>query len=71
MAEYKTAYQLERLIAETAGFDPKNIQVTRVGNKGDWCADFVGKVAGVTESRAKHDVEAACNQIRAHFRLEE
>ncbi len=69
MIEYRNAYQLEALIADLAGFDPKNIQVTKVGVSGDFRCDFVGAVGGVSSSRAKADVEAACSRFRAKYRL--
>jgi hypothetical protein len=71
MAEYKTAFHLEAMVAEIAGFDPKNIHVTRVGKSGDFGADFVGTVAAVNTSRAKHDVDVACNSLKARFRLKD
>ena len=71
MIEYRSAFQLEAMIAEMAGFDPRNVQVTRVGHSGDFHADFVGKVAAVDTSRARHDIDAACTELRIRFRLRE
>jgi hypothetical protein len=71
MVEFKTTYQLEAMVAEIAGFDPKNVQVSRAGNKGDWRANFVGTVAAVTASRAQHDVEAACSKLKAQYLLKD
>jgi hypothetical protein len=45
MTEYRNAYQLEALIADMAGFNPNNVQVTRVGVSGDFRCEFVGAVA--------------------------
>ena len=69
MTEYRNAYQLEAIIADMAGFDPQNIQVTKVGVGGDFRCDFVGTVGGVSSSRAKSDVEAACIRMREKYRL--
>lgn len=71
MVEWKTAYQLEILIAELAGFDSRNIQVTPVGSNGDFRVEFVGTAAGVSASRAKVDVKTAITTMRARYRLKE
>ena len=69
MPEYKNAYQLELLIADQSGFDPKNIQVMKVGNSGDFRATFVGTAPGVNQARAKSDVESACSRLKVKYRL--
>lgn len=69
MADYKTALQLEALIAEKAGFDPKNIQVSRIGHAGDFKAEFVGAAAAVSASRARNDVMRVCDELRKTTRL--
>ena len=69
MADYRSAYQLEGMIAELAGFDSAHILVTAIGEHGDFRAEFIGKVTAVTPSRARTDVDAACRQVKANFRL--
>ena len=69
MADYKSAYQLEGMIAELAGFDSTHVLVTAVGEHGDFRAAFIGKVAAVTPSRARTEVDAACRQVKANFKL--
>ena len=69
MIQYRSAYQLEILISESAGFDATHIQVLPIGATGDFRAEFVGTVAAVSLSRAKRDVEVACAQLKAKYRL--
>jgi hypothetical protein len=69
MTDYKSAYQLEGMIAELAGFDSAYVLVTAVGDHGDFRAEFIGKVAAVMSSRARTDVDAACRKVKANFRL--
>jgi hypothetical protein len=69
MIEYKSAFQLEALIADLAGFDENNVQVTKIGNTGDFRAGFVGTPAAVNVSRAKADVDSACNKLKTKYRL--
>ena len=67
--EFRTARQLELLIASAAGFDEKHVQVIPVGNAGDFRAEFVGSVAAVSSSRARSDVERACRSIKEKYLL--
>ena len=69
MIEHRSAYQLEILISELAGFDATHIQVLPVGAAGDFRVEFVGTVAAVSPSRARRDVESACMQLKAKYRL--
>ncbi len=57
------------MIAELAGFDSTHVLVTAVGDHGDFRAEFIGKVAALKPSRARNDVDAACRQVKASFRL--
>lgn len=70
MTDYKSAYQLEQMIAELAGFDGTHVLVTAVGEHGDFRAEFIGKTATVILPRARVDLDAACHQVRANFRLQ-
>ena len=67
--EHKSAFQLEQMIAELTGFDAKIIDVTKVGNSGDFSATLIGTVAAVSKSRAQSDVDAACRQLKLKFKL--
>ena len=69
MADYRSAYQLEGMIAELAGFDSTHVLMTAVGDHGDFRAEFIGKVAAVTPSNAGNDVDATCRQVKTNFRL--
>jgi len=69
MADFKSAYQLEAMIADLAGFDTTHILVMAVGEHGDFRAEFLGRVAAANSSRARSDVDAACRQVKANFRL--
>lgn len=68
MADFKSAYQLEEMIADIAGFDTTHVLVMAVGDRGDFRAEFLGQVAA-NSSRARSDVDAACRQVKASFRL--
>jgi hypothetical protein len=57
------------MIAELADFDSTHVLVTAVGDHGDFRAEFIGKVAAVTPSRARGDIDPACRQVKANFRL--
>ena len=67
--EYKTAFQLEQIIADFTGLYVTAIHVTKVGNSGDFNATVVGTVAFVNASRAKSDIEVACRQLKQRFKL--
>ncbi|MBR1154612.1 hypothetical protein [Bradyrhizobium sp. JYMT SZCCT0428] len=67
--EAKTAFQLQQMIGELAGFDPDNIDVVKLGNEGSFRAVLIGTVGAVSKSRAQADIETACRQLRLKFRL--
>jgi hypothetical protein len=67
--ENKTAFQLEEMIADLTGFNARAIDVTKVGNSGEFNASIVGSVAAVSKARAHADVEAACRQLNLKFKL--
>jgi hypothetical protein len=67
--EFKTAFQLEEMIADLAGFNATSIHVSKVGNAGDFRATMVGTVAAVSASRAQSDIDAISAKLRLKFRL--
>ena len=67
--EPKTGDELERIIADLAGFDEKTITVVKVGTDGDFDARITGSTGWVTKARAQSDINAACLQIRTKYRL--
>jgi hypothetical protein len=69
MVEYKTAFQLEEMIADLAGLDTKNIQVTSLGKAGNFYATMIGTVSGVNRFRAQSDIDAACARLKANYKL--
>jgi len=69
MADYKSAYQLEEMIADLAGFDKSHVLVMAVGDRGDFRAEFLGGIPAVNPSRARSDVDAACQRLKTTFRL--
>jgi hypothetical protein len=68
MDEYKSAYQLEEMIADLAGFDHTHVLVMAVGDHGDFRAEFIGRAAAASPSRAR-SVDASCRQVKARFKL--
>jgi hypothetical protein len=68
--EYRSAYQLQAMIAELAGVAPSTIDVEKVGNAGDFKASFVGSSAGVNQAKAKMDIDNICRQLRLTFKLQ-
>jgi hypothetical protein len=67
--ESKTAFQLEEMIADLAGFAATAIDVVKVGNNGDFSATLIGTAASVSKSRAQSDIEVVCRQLRLKFKL--
>jgi len=67
--ETKTAFQLQQMIGEMAGFHPDNIDVVKLGNDGGFRAVLIGTVGAVSKSRAQSDIENACRQLRLEYRL--
>lgn len=55
----KPGRELERIIADYAGFDDKKITVVKVGRDGDFDARVTGSMGWVTKARAQSDVNAA------------
>jgi hypothetical protein len=71
MIQYRSAFELKVLIGELAGFDVKNIQVLPIGTAGDFRVEFMGTVAAISLSRAKRDLDTACAQLKAKYRLKD
>jgi hypothetical protein len=68
--ESKTAFQLEKMIADITGLDTTGVHIIKVGNGGDFGATFMkGSSAGVSASRAQSDIDAACRQLKLKFKL--
>lgn len=66
----KTAFQLQQMIAEMAGFHPDNIDVMKLDSDGAFRAVLIGTVAAVSKSKAQSDIENACRQLRLKYRLQ-
>ncbi len=49
--ESKTAFQLQHMIAEMAGFHPDNIDVVKLGNDGGFRGVLIGTVGAVSKSK--------------------
>lgn len=69
MIEYKTAFQLEQMIADLAGLSTENVQVTRAGTGGDFQATMVGTAGGVSRSRAQSDITRVCATLKLTYKL--
>jgi hypothetical protein len=67
--ESKTAFQLQQMSGEMAGFDPNGIDVVKLGNDGSFRAILIGAVGAVSKSRAQSDIENVCRQLRLKYRL--
>jgi hypothetical protein len=67
--EYRTAFQLEQLIADLAGLGTENVQVTKVGNGGGFKATMVGSAGGVSRSRAQSDITRVSTALNLKYRL--
>jgi hypothetical protein len=67
--ESKTAFQLQQMIGEMAGFDPDSIDVVKQGDDGGFRAVLIGAVGAFSKSSAQSDIENICRQLRLKYRL--
>jgi hypothetical protein len=66
----KTAFELEKIVAELAGFDQQIIIVSKVGHDGDFTATVTSRTAWLTKATAQSEVDKVCAKLKATHRLE-
>ncbi len=69
MANLKTAFELEQIVADFVGFDRKVIVVSKAGNDGDFNATVTSPTAWLTRAAAQLEVDKACAKLRVTYRL--